>query len=226
VPSWNKDQRRHLVSLIMREKFLRRRIDQIAARGGVTTWDDQEAEALRWAVGEFRAAHEGDVQEAEAKAEVKWAARTTVRGEPRETLIGAVCRLVGVERPGDLVAAIEALVVHQQPRPLAVLGCAGGYEVRASALAWAVLRGLVDGLRDQLQVKDAKLAAYEERTSVPAAVLSMARRHVDALLAEKGSAANPHPDGCWTDDPARWRDCCSDGHHACKSCTRREVSDV
>lgn len=106
---WNKDKRRHLVALIMREKFLRRRIDQIASRGGVTTWDDQEADALRWAVGEFRAMRGADVEEAEAKAEARWAARTTVRGEPRETLVSTVCRMLDCTEPREIVGRLKSL---------------------------------------------------------------------------------------------------------------------
>ena len=35
------------------------------------------------------------------------------------------------------------------------------------------------------------------------------------------SPPNPHPDGCHTTDTTAPRDCASDGHHECSSCTRK-----
>jgi len=42
---------------------------------------------------------------------------------------------------------------------------------------------------------------------------------IDRALPGRGD--NPHPDGCHTTDTTAPRDCASDGHHECSSCTRK-----
>lgn len=146
---WNKEKRRHLVSLIMRERFLRRRIDQIAARGGVTTWDDQEADALRWAVEEFRGMSCEVVEAAEVRAEERWAARTTVRGEPRETLVSTVCRMLDCTEPREIVGRLEALLADRSELRVKVVALQA--QLHRAALT-STERAPVP--RDQVRVQD------------------------------------------------------------------------
>lgn len=42
---------------------------------------------------------------------------------------------------------------------------------------------------------------------------------IDRALSGRG--ANPHPDGCHTTHATALRDCASDGHYECSSCTRK-----
>lgn len=103
---------RRLVTLVMRAKFLRRRVERRMSEGADVEHDAQELGALRWALARFKNEDPASVSEAERRAEDLWAKRTATPGKgPRPPLISEVCRLLRC-KPGEVVAKLEALLVR------------------------------------------------------------------------------------------------------------------
>ena len=92
------------------------------------------------------------------------------------------------------------------------------------------VRTEVDRLRAEMQRRDEqilKLSTAILPTSEPAEQLVaelLAAARQAPTTSRRLQPANPHPSGCHTEAPGS-RDCNSDGHESCLSCSRRRLDD-
>ena len=84
------------------------------------------------------------------------------------------------------------------------------------------MRRLCAFLMTQADDEETERASGEHASELTGEQLS---QRISQLNRLSPSATNEHPDGCHTAEPGELRDCESDGHYSCRTCSRRVERD-